>query len=84
MLCWAAAVESLGRHGRLRRAHREHGDLPSQACLISAHRKQTFERGRSADAILGVCPRILRCVRVVFGLFLRLSSWVNWYVKETV
>lgn len=40
-----------GRHGRLRRTHRAHGKLPSQACLICAQRWHT---GRLSEPILVV------------------------------
>lgn len=49
-ICWfRAPLASRGRHGRLRRRHRAHGTLPSQACLIWAQRWHT---GRLSETMM--------------------------------
>lgn len=49
-----APLASRGRQGRLRRRHRAHGTLPSQACLIWAQRWHT---GRLSETMMA--PAIL-------------------------
>lgn len=75
-ICWfKAPLASRGRQGRLRRRHRAHGTLPSQACLIWAQRWHT---GRLSETMMTRTIRSpVRCRAsslLTFPLLLDLSA----------
>lgn len=68
-ICWFnAPLASRGRQGRLRRRHRAHGTLPSQACLIWAQRWHT---GRLSATMM------TRTILILRGMSCGLSSHVS-------